>query len=186
MVNALALDPTGATTLYVGLMFGSVWQSTPPPSKLAGFSGFVPIVLDVVGLAHYTSELQLTNLGASSTTVKLSYTGSIGSGVGGRAGDRSCRPAGRLPRRHLVSQIQGRSHPGFGKPGRHAPRLRSRRGRPRDGPDERRYGGSPAGRAAPAWPTPTAIRPSSSATKLYVYGLRTNNADRSNLAVCTT
>ncbi len=43
---------------------------------------FVPIVLDVTGLAHYTSELQLTNLGASAATVKLTYTSSMGSGSG--------------------------------------------------------------------------------------------------------
>ena len=48
----------------------------------ATFAGIVPIVLDVPGTAHYTSELQLTNLGTATATVRLSYTGSIGSGSG--------------------------------------------------------------------------------------------------------
>jgi hypothetical protein len=41
-----------------------------PTDEPTSYSGFEPIVLDVMGFAHFISELQLTNLGASSATVK--------------------------------------------------------------------------------------------------------------------
>ena len=70
------------TTLYAGLASAASGKRHLHRTAPRASTGFVPIVLDVSGLAHYTSELQLTNLGASSTTVKLSYTSSIGSGTG--------------------------------------------------------------------------------------------------------
>jgi len=44
----------------------------------------VPVVLDVHGFGgtHYTTELTLTNLGASPASVNLAYTASLGSGSG--------------------------------------------------------------------------------------------------------
>ena len=181
-VTALAIDPTGGTALYVGLMFGSVWQSTPPPAGSPGSLGFVPIVLDVVGLAHYTSELQLTNLGADSTTVKLSYAGSIGSGSGDV---QETIPAGQqvvFP--DAISHLRSKGVPIPTSGNQGGPLLLSApaagvRATVRTSADT--VAPQPVGRAGLAY---TDIDPaSSSATKLYVYGLRTNDADRSNLAV---
>ncbi len=182
-VLALALDPTGETTLYAGLIGGSVWQSTPPTGEPTSSSGFVPIVLDVVGLAHFTSELQLTNLGAGSASVKLSYTGSIGSGSGDV---QETIPAGQqvvYPDAISYLRLRGVPIPASGNQGGtllvSAPaggiHVTVRTGADTATPQ-------PTGRSGLAY---TAIDPaaSSAATKMYVYGLRTSDADRSNLAV---
>ncbi len=182
-VNALALDPSGVTTLYAGLSIGSVWQSTPPPGGPASFSGFVPMIVDVTRLAHYTSELQLTNLGSSSATVKLSYTASMGSGAGDVV---ETVPAGQqvvFP--DAISYLRSRGVPipttgdqggtlviSTPAAGVHATvRTSADTAAPQ-----------PVGRAGLAYNDgdPAAA---TSATKIYVYGLRTNDADRSNLAV---
>ncbi len=180
-VEVLALDPTGPTTLYSGLLIGGLWQWTPPAEPV-GSSSFVPIVLDVVGLAHYTSELQLTNLGASSVTVNLSYTSSIGSGAGHieetlPAGQQAVYP-------DAVSYLRTRGVP-IATSGNQGGTLLLSAPAPgvhatvRTAADT--VAPQPLGRAGLAY---TADDPASSlATKLYVYGLRTNDADRSNLAV---
>jgi photosystem II stability/assembly factor-like uncharacterized protein len=181
-VQALALEPTGATTLFAGLSYGSAWQWTPaaePTSVL----GFVPIVLDVVGLAHYTSELQLTNLGVSSTTVKLSYTGSIASG----AGDvQETIPAGQqVVYSDAISYLRFRGVPIPASGSQGGTLLLSApaggiHATCRTGADT--VAPQPTGRSGLAY-TDTDPAASSSTTKLYVYGLRASDADRSNLAV---
>ena len=42
----------------------------------------VPVVLDVQGAAHYTTELTLTNRGTSDSQVTVQYTASLGAGTG--------------------------------------------------------------------------------------------------------
>ena len=182
-VEVLALDPTGATTLYAGLLVGGLWQWTPP-AEPAGFSGFVPIVLDVVGLARYTSELQLTNLGASPVTVNLSYTSSIGSGTGHIA--ETLPPGQQVVYPDAVSYLRTRGVPIPTSGNQGGTLLLSAPGPApgvhatvRTGADT--VAPQPVGRAGLAY---TADDPASSlATRNYVYGLRTNDADRSNLAV---
>ncbi len=181
-VNALALNPTGETTLYAGLSFGSVWQSTLPPSGPTSFSSVVPIVIDVMGLAHYTSELQLTNLGDSPATVNLSYTSSMGSGAGDIT---ETIPAGQqavYPDALSYLRSQGVPIPASGNQGgtlllsAPAAGVHATVRTCADTVDPQ-----PVGRAGLAY---TDLDPASSAdTKLYVYGLRTNDADRSNLAL---
>ena len=148
----------------------------------ASFSGFVPIVLDVVGLAHYTSELQLTNLGANSATVKISYTSSIGSGTGDvtqtvPAGQQAVYP-------DAISFLRSEGIP-IPTSGNQAGTLllsspaAGVHATVRTSADT--VAPQPVGRAGLAYSDSSAA--SSSAAKLYVYGLRTNDADRSNLAV---
>ena len=151
--------------------------------RVSSVSGFVPIVLDVVGLAHYTSELQLTNLGASSATVKLSYTSSIGSGSGDV---QETVPAGQqvvYPDAISYLRSKGVPIPASGNQGGtllvSAPAA-GVHATVRTSADT--VAPQPVGRAGLAY-TDTDPAASSSATKLYVYGLRTNDADRSNLAV---
>jgi photosystem II stability/assembly factor-like uncharacterized protein len=183
IVNALALDPEGATTLYAGLEGGSVWQMTPTPDITKRSTGFVPIVLDVTGLAHFTSELQLTNLGASSASVKLSYTSSIGSGSGDVL---ETIPAGQqvvYPDAISYLRFRGVPIPASGNQGGtllvSAPaggiHVTCRTGADTATPQ-------PVGRSGLAYTDSDPVT-SSTATKMYVYGLRTNDADRSNLAV---
>ncbi len=182
-VQTLALDPTGATTLYAGLQAGGVWQSTPPTGEPTSSLGFVPIVLDVAGLAHFTSELQLTNLGASSASVKLSYTSSIGSGSGDV---QETVPAGQqvvYPDAISYLRLRGVPIPTSGSQGGtllvSAPQggihVTVRTGADTVAPQ-------PTGRSGLAY-TGTDPAASSSTSKAYVYGVRTSDADRSNLAV---
>ncbi len=179
-VTSLALDPTGATTLYAGLIFGSVWQWSPPSGWPCSF-GFVPIVLDAVGLARYTSELQLTNLGDSAATATLSYTSSMGLGTGRIT---ETIPAGQqvvYPDAIAYLRSKGVPIPTSGNQGGtlliSAPAgLHATVRTAADTVDPQ-----PVGRAGLAYidTDPTSL----SDTKLYVYGLRTNDADRSNLAL---
>ena len=81
-VRALFYRPSGVAVDSSGNVYIADRENHAIRKGSPATAGFVPIVLDVVGLAHYTSELQLTNLGANSATVKLSYTGSIASGKG--------------------------------------------------------------------------------------------------------
>ena len=141
----------------------------------------VPIVLDVVGLAHYTSEVQLTNLGASSATVKLSYTGSIGSGAGYVI---ESVPAGQqavYPEAISYLRSKGVPIPASGDQGGTLLLSSSAAGvhaTVRTGADT--VTPQPTGRSGLAY---TDTDPAVSASKMYVYGLRTSDADRSNLAV---
>src|SRR5262249_49320437 len=65
--------------LYVGTNgVGAVAINLPLAITL-----IVPVVLDVAsGAAHYTSELSLTNRGATPVSVSLTYTASLGTGSG--------------------------------------------------------------------------------------------------------
>ena len=181
LVRALALDPTGATTLYAGLADGGVWQWTEP-AEPTSFLGFVPTIVDVMGQAHYTSELQLTNLEASSTRVKLTYTSSIGSGVGDIM---ETIPAGQqVVYPDAISHLRTQDVP-IPTSGNQAGTLflasptAGVHATVRTSADT--VAPQPVGRAGLAYTDsdPAAF----SSTKVYVYGLRTNDADRSNLAV---
>ncbi|MGA7993241.1 MAG: hypothetical protein WCC53_17575 [Thermoanaerobaculia bacterium] len=179
----LALDATRAATVFAGLTGGSVWQWTSAAGP-ASVSCFVPIVLDVVGLAHYTSELQLTNLGATSASVRLTYTSSIGSGAGDvvetvPAGQQAVYP-------DAISHLRTRGVPIPTSGNQGGTLLLSApsagvRATVRTSADT--VAPQPVGRAGLAYADSDPAS-SSSTARLYVYGLRTNDADRSNLAVC--
>jgi photosystem II stability/assembly factor-like uncharacterized protein len=181
-ITVLALDPTGASTLYAGLAVNSVWQLTSPPDGTRRIEDLVPIVLDVTGLARYTSELQLTNLGASPTTVRLSYTGSIGSGAGNVL---ETIPSGQqvvYPDAISYLRVRGVPIPASGSQGGtlflSAPAA-GVHATVRTGSDT--VTPQPIGRAGLAY-TGTDPAASSLDPKI-VYGLRASGADRSNLAV---
>jgi hypothetical protein len=181
--------PNGETiyvTLWTQVGSGKTsFQAAPTVTYAAANSllptGFVPIVLDVTGLAHYTSELQLTNLGAGPTTVKLSYTGSMGAGSGDvletvPAGQQAVYP-------DVISFLRSRGVP-IPVSGNQAGTLTVSavaagvRATVRTGADT--VAPQPVGRSGLAYAdTDPAVSPAAA----YVFGLRTNGADRSNLAV---
>jgi len=148
-----------------------------------GVAGFVPIVLDVTGFAHYTSEMQLTNLGARSATVKLSYRSSIGSGAGEVL---ETLPTGRqVVYPDAIAYLRSRnvSIPASGDQGGAVLLSTPAAGvRATVRTTAETMVPQPVGRVGLAY-TDTDPAVASSAAKLYVYGLRTNDADRSNLAV---
>ena len=156
---------------------------TVSPTQAASFAGVVPIVLDVVGFAHYTSELQLTNLGAGPAAVRLSYTGSMGSGAGDVL--EVVSPGQQVVFEDAIQHLRdgGLSIPASGNqggtlivtattPGVHATI--------RTGADT--VAPQPTGRSGLAY-SDSDPAASAAAAQMYVYGLRTNDADRSNLAV---
>lgn len=75
-VQALALDPTGATTLYAGLDHGSVWRSTPPEADKADLTLSLSASPDpVTGTAPLTYTLSVANAGPDSAgTLSVSQT----------------------------------------------------------------------------------------------------------------
>ncbi len=175
-------DYSGGANFHPSSGSGTLTVSATPP---ADFKGFVPIVLDVTGLgsAHYTSELQLTNLGASSATVVLSYTGAIGSGSGIVMEDV---PAGQqVVYPDVISHLRSRGVP-IPVPGSQGGTLvvsaaaAGVRATVRTGADT--AASQPSGRAGLAY-TDSDPAASSAAAKQYVCGLRTNDADRSKVAV---
>jgi uncharacterized repeat protein (TIGR03803 family) len=88
--RAVITEPSGASpfTAYAVLNDAVTSDGSFIPPLIASASGpgdrLVPIVLDVYGLggSHYTTELTLANLTASSLPVALVYTASLGSGSG--------------------------------------------------------------------------------------------------------
>ena len=181
-ITALALDPTGASTLYAGLAANSVWQLTSPPEDIKRIENFVPIVLDATGLARYTSELQLTNLGATSSTVKLSYTSSIGSGTGDVL--ETVPPGQQVVYPDAISylRVRGVPIPASGSQGGTlllSANASAVHATVRTGSDT--VTPQPIGRAGLTY---TGVDPEASSWRsTMVYGLRASEADRSNLAV---
>jgi len=180
-VQALTLDVTGATTLYAGIELGSVWQWTPPGEPSSNL-GFVPIILDVVGLAHYTSELQLTNLATSPATVKLLYTSSIGSGAGDV--QETVSPGQQVVYPDAIAYLRSQSVPIPVSGNQGGTLLISAlasgvRATVRTNADT--VAPQPVGRAGLAYSDSDPAL--ATATRTFVYGLRTSDADRSNLAL---
>ncbi len=181
--------PNGETiyvTLWTQVGSGKTsFQAAPTVTYTAANSllptGFVPIVLDVTGLAHYTSELQLTNLGPAPTTVKLSYVGSMGTGS---RDVLETVPAGQqvvYPDAISFLRSRGVPIPGVGNQGGTllvSAAAAGVRATVRTGADT--AAPQPVGRSGLAY---SDSDPALSSAATYVYGLRTNAADRSNLAV---
>ncbi len=89
------LDPSSRSgTLRIGTATFTVDQSGGTPSTEGVL--FVPVVLDVFGVApsHYTSELTLTNRSSRDAHVRLAYTGA-GTIGGGSGSAELTLPAGR-------------------------------------------------------------------------------------------
>jgi photosystem II stability/assembly factor-like uncharacterized protein len=184
-VSALALDPTGPTTLYAGIAGGSVWQLSPPDSARS----VVPIVLDVdTGSAHYTTELALSNA-SGAQNASLTYTPSLGTRVGGGtvpvslpAGQQVVYPNIITALRTLGLQIPeaSASAPQGGTlTVTYDPRIGSVYATART--TTATAAPQPVGNAGLAYgglPATEAIT-----TRGVVYGLRSTDADRSNLAV---
>ena len=150
----------------------------------------VPIVLDVNnGLAHYTTELALTNRGTTSAGVTLQYTASLGTGSGTVT---DALPAGRqlvIPDVMTYLRQKGLQIPSGGSQGgtllvsfdgASGAEVVSATARTSaiTGPP------LPAGRAGLAY---AGINPARGTTgALLLYGLRSNGSDRSNLAIFST
>ncbi len=133
-------------TLRIGTASFSVDQSGGTPSTEGVL--FVPIVLDVFGVApsHYTSELTLTNRSDRDASLRLAYTGAstLGGGSGSAHAHASRRPSGHRARRDRVPQTARRVAPDLGESRRNAGRRGQRRDvalrRRRDSPDDDRRG----------------------------------------------
>ena len=191
-VRTLVVDPTGRY-LHIGTADGvydyEITKPIPPSVPV------IPIVLDVAtATAHYTTELTLTNDTASPQSVTLVYTASLGSREGpGSVTDRL------LPgeQRRIGDVLSYLRNKGLAIPGSAAqpsqggtlqvltPELRGGEGRvaalARTTSDTRPP--LPAGRAGLAYPAFLA-RPEFGA--LRIFGLRSSDTDRSNLAIVNT
>ena len=111
------------------------------PANATG--GLVPIVLDLPGATHYSSDLTLTNPTSSPVTVTLTYTAAVvtpfsGLGSGTKTMTLSARQQLVVPNAIDYLRSLGFRDPGGGRPGRHAPRLRRVRPRPHVQPESRR------------------------------------------------
>ena len=170
--------------LYAATSANGVWV-LPAPGKA---SRFVPVVLDVIsGTAHFTTELSLTNRGTKAAAVSIFYSASLGSGTGTV---NDTLPAGKqlvIPDVIAYLRQKGLSIPTSGPQvgtllvrfdGVSAPNVVAGVARTTSVTEAPQ----PAGSAGLAY---TAIDPvaDASTAPLWVYGLRQNATDRSNLAV---
>ena len=75
----------------------AVVSNPPEPEPVPGESAvrFLPVVLDVAGTSHYTSEADFANRGTSDASVELSYTASSAFGGVGSGSVTIGLPAGR-------------------------------------------------------------------------------------------
>jgi hypothetical protein len=150
----------------------------------------VPVVLDVVGLAHYTSELTLTNRGTTDSQVSLLYTASLGAGTG--TAHETLAHGSNLVVPDVISYLRGKglAIPNDGSAqagtllvtfdGVSAPDVASAVART----TAATLAPQPVGSAGLAY---SGVDPASGSTgSLTVYGLRSNATDRSNLAVYNT
>ena len=182
-VFSLAVD---GDRLWVGTSHRGVTSYALP----IRFRRLVPVVLDVTGgSVHFTTELVLTNPGAAAVDMSLQYTASLGSGSGTVAG--SIGPGQQLVIPDAIAYLRGKglSIPQGGSQGGtllltfsnvSAERLPAVTARTtaETGPP------LPIGRAGLAY---GALDPEDgTGGALTVYGLRSNAADRSSLAVFNT
>lgn len=190
---ALALDPAGS--IYVaGRTYSRLGTRTPAgngiepgvfPALVVKLSGsdtlpqFVPIVLSAAGLngSFYTSELTLTNRSTSNATLRFSYTAAFGEGTGVAsdqlpAGHQRIVPDGLTYLRSIGVPIPASGNQGG--------TLRI------DTPDgvfasvrtANVTGGGRAGLSYPSFPVMQGFT-----EKSYLFGLRQNEQDRSNVAI---
>ncbi len=155
----------------------------------------IPIVLDVkTATAHYTTELTLTNDTASPQTLNLVYTASVGTREGSGTVIDRLLPGEQRRIGDVLAYLRekGLAIPdSAGQPSQGGtlqvitPDLRGGEGRvsalARTTSDTRSP--LPPGRAGLAYP-PFLARPES--TALHIFGLRSSDTDRSNLAIVNT
>ncbi|MEO6323070.1 MAG: hypothetical protein ABIT01_14325 [Thermoanaerobaculia bacterium] len=151
----------------------------------------VPIVLDVDnGIAHYTTELEIANRGASTATLTLLYTASIATGTG--TASETLRPGQQLVIPDAIAYLRGKGVPipaeasvggtllvtFDGVETIESVSVTARTTTATAGPQ-------PAGAAGLAY---TAIDPASAGSTgaLTLFGLRSNSSDRTNVAVYNT
>ena len=82
-VNVLALDPTGATTLYAGLEGGGVWQLTG--STTGTVTALLPASAHSSGVngAFYTTDVSVANTGVLAASFTLKFLGNSQDGSNG-------------------------------------------------------------------------------------------------------
>ncbi|MFI5118789.1 MAG: WD40/YVTN/BNR-like repeat-containing protein [Thermoanaerobaculia bacterium] len=178
-----------ATALAVSgpnLVIGTKGRSILTVPLAAVARRLIPIVLDVNGLAHYTTELSLANRGTSDAPITLLYTASLGSGTGTvsdvvRAGSQM-----HIPDVLAYLRVKGLAIPSDGSEagtllltfsGLSDPTAAGAVARTTasTGPPQ------PVGAAGLAY---MGVDPAEGVTgSLIVYGLRSSATDRSNLAV---
>ena len=189
-VNYAVAANTSTSTRTASLTIGGQAFAITQAGASGGsqtYSLFVPIVLSVAGLnnSFFTTELTLTNRGSSAATVTFAYTATFESGSGTA---NTTLPAGR---QQIFSdaieylRLLGIPIPSSGNRGG---TLWVRFSGLASGSDvavsARTTTAAAGGRAGLAYagvPTSALLNGAS-----YVYGLRQNNADRSNLALQNT
>jgi hypothetical protein len=184
-LNATALVVTGPN-----LVVGTAGKGIVTVALQATVKRLVPIVLDVNGAAHYTSDLSLANRGTTDAPVTLLYTSSLGSGTGTvndtvRAGSQLHVPdvIAYLRNKGLAIPADGSAQAGtllvsfssLSDPTAAAAVART---------TAATLAPQPVGAAGLAY---SAVDPANGSTgSVTVYGLRSNSTDRSNLAVYNT
>ena len=93
-VSSLALDPTGATTLYAGLSLG-VWQLTAPSSGLSPTTFLLSASAHSPGAngAFYTTNVAVANVGAAPASFTMKFLGHDQDGSGGPEQTFNLEPA---------------------------------------------------------------------------------------------
>ena len=175
--------------MYARLVVATAVVAALPGVSLRATDLVVPVVLDVrAGMAHYTTELTLTNRGSSPLSLVLSYRGSLGSAGGSVTETLPAGTQQTVPDVVRFLAERGVVFPPLADGGAHAGTLRigvpdgsaaafaavARTTSPTSSPH-------PDGAAGLAY---AAVTPSgASSGRAVVHGLRATGTDRSNLAV---
>ena len=122
-VNGLAVEPT---RLWIATSRRGLRSFSLPLQ----FRRLVPIVLDVdSGLAHYSTEITVTNPGKTRVNATIQYTAAIGTGCS-RSRTRSTRARARHRTSSPISAVRGLRSPPAARAGRFSSRSRTPRRRP--------------------------------------------------------
>ncbi len=169
--------------LYAGTGGRGVWGTSIP----ADARRVIPVVLDVIsGTAHFTTELVLTNRGSAPVNAALLYTASAGSGTG--TVNAAVAPGQQLVIPDAIAYLRqnGVAIPTSGSQvgtvsilftGLSSPDVVAAIARTTSATQAPQ----PVGSAGLAYP---GVEPGGASTdSLWIYGLRQNDTDRSNLAV---
>jgi photosystem II stability/assembly factor-like uncharacterized protein len=184
-ILVLAIDPQTPSTLFAG-GFGTVFRY----QMGARVSQIVPIVLEArTARDYFKTDLALTNKGKKDATVRMRFTASLGQQQGSGTISETVQAGQQLEIPHVISYLRekGLGLPVEANPVQGGTLLLEVEGLEQENDfavvartttDTRDP--QPVGRAGLAY---SSLVPAISPSKVYIYGLRANVSDRSNLAV---